>query len=284
MIFKPVILIICDGLGLSKNKQSNPITIAQKPTFDYIAKYFPGAALQASGPVVGVPWGTSGNSEVGHIAIGSGKFVAQEITRINNSIESGNFFRLKMWDDVISTAQKNNSDIHLLGLISAGGVHAHIEHLMALLDLLAKRNIKNKVFLHLITDGRDSPPKEGLNFLKKIEAKIKEAGLGQIATLGGRYYGMDRNNNWDRVKKYYDALTGRAEIGFKTPEGALEHYYAENINDEFIPPLAIVDDQSQPIAKIKDGDIVIFFNFRADRARQLSQVFLDQNFRKALKS
>ncbi len=269
---RPVVLLIRDGWGRSNRKKGNAILMAKTPNTDKLMKSFPRTVLKASGKYVGLPDGNQGNSEVGHLNIGSGRVVYQSLVRIDNSIRDGSFFRNEALSNAMKNVNKHNSALHIMGLVQDEGVHAHSRHLYALLKLAKNHNVKN-VFIHLFSDGRDTPPKSALKFLREIEKEMKKHG-GRIGTVMGRYYSMDRDNRWDRTEKAYNALV-RAE-GFKarTAEEAISLAYKRGESDEFIKPTII-----EGFERIRDNDSVIFFNYRLDRARQLTHLFLDKKSR-----
>ena len=266
-------LIILDGWGLGDGSSSDAIAQANTPFMDGISKKYPSATLLTSGENVGLPEGQMGNSEVGHLNIGAGRIVYQELTRINKSIRDGDFFT----NPVLLNAMQNakNSKLHLIGLVSEGGVHSSQAHLHALCDLAKNQGVEN-VFIHAFTDGRDCDPKSGLGFISNLEAHLKKS-AGKIASIVGRYYAMDRDNRWERIKKAYDLLVlGKGEI-FSSAIAAIENQYVKNITDEFIEPIVIIEN-GQPIATISEGDVVICFNFRTDRPREITQALTQQDF------
>lgn len=275
---KPIVLIVLDGWGVSPRAEGNAISQANKPNFTNYHKYYPNCLLQASGISVGLAWGEMGNSEVGHLTIGSGRVLYQNLPRISLAIQDGSFFENSVLQKAITHARNNNSTLHLMGLISTGGVHSHFEHLLALMDLAAKEKME-KVKIHAFTDGRDAGIKEGINFISRLNKKINQVGTGQIASLMGRFYSMDRSNNWDRTEKVYNCLVNG--IGERTlpedVEATMLKYYEQGLTDEYIPPTLVGDD---PDNLIKGNDAVIFFNFREDRARQLAKAFVLPGFSK----
>lgn len=278
VFMRPVVLIILDGWGIAPAGPGNAISLAKIPFYDRLLASFPHCQLEASGKAVGLPRGEDGNSETGHINLGAGYIVYQDLPRINLSIADGSFFNNHAFLAAIDHVRKYQSNMHLIGLLGSGGVHSNIEHLLALLQLLKEQAI-NRVFLHVITDGRDSPPKSAMFYINQIQAYLKNLGFGQIATVMGRYYAMDRDYRWDRTKKAYLALTaGTGEKG-RDPAMVVTNSYSQNITDEFIKPTVIQKDQ-RPTATIKSGDSVIFFNFRVDRPRQLTKAFVQDNFAK----
>ena len=268
---RQLILMILDGFGISNGGKS-AILEAKTPNIDKIFNSNPITKISASGLDVGLPEGQMGNSEVGHTNIGAGRIVYQDLTRITKSIKDGDFFENDAFISAINNAKANNTALHLMGLLSNGGVHSHNSHLYALLEL-AKRNGLHDVFVHAFMDGRDVSPTSGLNFIKECEEKMKEIGVGKIATVSGRYYAMDRDNRWDRVQKAYDAMSfGKGKVASSAIE-AVEESYKENVTDEFIIPTVC-----QQGAEIKPNDSIIFFNFRPDRAREITRAFVQTDF------
>ncbi|MBI4993804.1 2,3-bisphosphoglycerate-independent phosphoglycerate mutase [Candidatus Wolfebacteria bacterium] len=264
---RTLVLIILDGWGIGRNDQSNPIHVINPPSINYLKENFPFASLQASGIAVGLPWGEEGNSEVGHLNIGSGKVVYQNYPRISLAIRDKSFFKNETILKAFDHAKKNNSAVNLIGLISDGVVHAAFEHLEALIEFAEMEKVE-KLNIHLITDGRDSPPTSSINLLSRFPQKTKE----NIASISGRYFAMDRDNHWERTQKYYDVITNEG-TETKDFENYIKNTHSQGYNDEYIPPAII---NSQKI--IKENDAVIFFNFREDRMRQLTKVFVDKNF------
>lgn len=276
---KPVILAILDGWGIAPPSENNAITSASTPTIDGFLESFPTMAVQASGESVGLNWGEMGNSEVGHLNLGAGRIMYQSLPRIDKSISDGTFFKNEAFLEAIGHVKKNKSALHLTGLTSTGGVHASLDHLFALLVLAKKEKIKN-VFIHTILDGRDSPRDSGKAFIGKLNTKIKEIGIGKIATVSGRFYAMDRDNRWERVEQAYNAMTeGKADRYATSAVEAINESYAKaNYDEEFVP--TVIQKDGKPIATINDGDSVIFTNFRPDRARQLTKAFALPGFHK----
>jgi len=267
-----LVLMILDGYGLSDEKENNAIHLAETPHLDWLFEKFPFQPGAASGMDVGLPEGQMGNSEVGHTNIGAGRVVYQELTRITKSIEDGDFFQNEALLGAVENAKTNNSALHFMGLLSDGGVHSHNTHLYGLLEL-AKRNGITKVFVHAFLDGRDTPPTSAIGFVRELEVKMAEIGVGKIATISGRYYAMDRDNRWERVQLAYEALTeGKGECASSAVE-CLEKSYAAGVNDEFVIPTVI-----NANGTIKAKDSVIFFNFRPDRAREITRAFCDPSF------
>jgi 2,3-bisphosphoglycerate-independent phosphoglycerate mutase len=274
---KPIVLVILDGWGEWDIKKGNPCFRAKLPLINELNAHFPKTYLQASGLAVGLPWGVRGNSEVGHQTIGSGQIIFQFLPTISSAISEGSFFKNEFLLGAIDWTKKNNSHLHIIGLLSDGSVHSHIEHLFALLEL-AKNNGMEEVYLHAITDGRDTHPQSAKKFITIIESKIKEIGIGKIATLNGRYFAMDRNNNWDRVEKSFLAMTAGIGIKEKNPYEAIDNQYAKNIFDEYLEPVVITGENGDPIGLIKDNDAIICFNFRKDRSRQITKAFVKADF------
>lgn len=269
---KPVVLIILDGWGLAAEGPGNAITQAKTPNFDRLWAVYPHTQLVASGEVVGLPRGEDGNSETGHLNLGAGQIVFQELPRINRAIADGSFFQVPAFKTAAEHVRKNNSSLHFLGLVGAGGVHSSLEHFFALLHFAKKENLQN-VFLHLFTDGRDSPPSSAITYIAQIETEIAKTGLGKIATLVGRYFALDRDNRWERTQKAYEVMVlGKGKIAPSAQEGIHQSYRAGK-TDEFIEPI-ILDKNGL----IKDHDAVIFFNFRIDRPRQLTKAFVLADF------
>jgi len=279
---KPVVLTVLDGWGYSAETKGNAIALARKPNYDHLLKTFPNTLIHTSGPFVGLPEGQMGNSEVGHMNMGAGRIVQMDVTRIDALIASGEFFRQPL---LLEAMQRGRTrQLHLLGLVSDGGVHSHIEHLVALLRM-ARENKVERVFVHCFTDGRDTPPESGLGFLQQLEQKMRELGVGRIASVSGRYYAMDRDNRWERVEKAYRAVVhGQSEITFSDPIAAVRAAYEKGVTDEFIVPVGITEAAAPgraaiPRAVIRDDDAVIFFNFRADRARQMTRAVAEPGFK-----
>lgn len=278
---KPVVLLILDGWGIGPNNAGNAITQAHTPNMDKYWISFPHTQLAASGEAVGLPRGEDGNTETGHLNIGAGHIVYQDLPRINMSIADGSFFNNQALLNAVQHVKQNNSVLHLMGLIGAGGVHSNIEHLYALLNFAKKNNLE-KVYIHGFTDGRDSPPTAGVNYIQQLQERCKQLGIGRIATLMGRYYGMDRDKRWERIEKAYNALTIGAAACTQDPIAALQEQYSQNITDEFIEPIAVCDESGQP-QTIQDNDAVIFFNYRIDRPRELTRAFVQPNFEEGIK-
>ncbi|MCX7843670.1 MAG: 2,3-bisphosphoglycerate-independent phosphoglycerate mutase [Clostridia bacterium] len=273
---KLVALIILDGYGNNPAVEGNAIKAANKPNLDRLAAQNPTATIRTSGMDVGLPRGQMGNSEVGHTNIGAGRIVYQELTRITKSVEDGDFFEKKEFLDAIENCRKNNSRLHLFGLLSDGGVHSHNTHLYALLEL-AKRQGLEDVFIHCFYDGRDVPPDSAKGYTEELVAKLKEIGVGKIASVMGRYYAMDRDKRWERVQQAYDAMVSGKGLEAEDPIKAVADSYEAEVFDEFVKPTVIVEN-GKPVATIGEGDSVIFFNFRPDRAREITRTFVDPEF------
>lgn len=273
---KLVMLAILDGWGINENEEGNAVKIAKTPNLDAIMKQYPTTKIKTSGLDVGLPEGQMGNSEVGHTNIGAGRIVYQELTRITKSIQDGDFFEKKEFLDAIKYCKKQDSDLHLYGLLSDGGVHSHNTHLYALLELCKREDFKN-VYVHCFLDGRDTPPASGESYIVELEEKMKEIGVGKIASIMGRYYAMDRDKRWERVELAYNALAKGEGLTAHSAVDAIESAYQREEFDEFVKPTVIIEND-RPIATIKQNDSVIFFNFRPDRAREITRVFVDKNF------
>jgi len=267
-----LVLIILDGWGLSPSQEGNATLTVATPNFDQLMSFFPHTSLHASGEEVGLSWGEMGNSEVGHLNLGTGRIIMQDLPRIDKSIKDGSFFANQELLKAFQWTRQKQSNLHLIGLASAGGVHSHLGHLFALLDLAAREKV-NQVFIHMITDGRDTPAKVALNDLESILEKCRQTGVGKIATLMGRYFAMDRDKRWDRVQKAYAAMFEQG-VQKASAEEAINSAYAAGKTDEFIEPIAMSD-----CPRIKDGDSIIFFNYRSDRAREFSQAIINHDFK-----
>ncbi len=288
---KPVVLIVLDGWGVAPPSSGNAITLTKTPIFNQLLTTYPVMTLQAAGEAVGLPWGESGNSEVGHLNLGAGKIVWQSLPKINHAIADGKFFTNTAFIKAINHVKQNKSKLHLIGLVSNGGVHSSLDHLFALLDL-AKHNNVQQVFVHAILDGRDTAFNAGQSLIKSLEDKLEKISLGKIATICGRYYAMDRDNYWERTAKAYQAIVeGQAEVYAKNPLEAINDSYQRQIFDEeFVPTVMVdphtknfsvgVDKNNQPLVKITDNDAVILFNFRPERMRQLTRALVLPNFDK----
>ena len=273
-----VLLVILDGYGLGTKPEVDATNLAKKPFIDHLYKTYPWTAISASGEDVGLPDGQMGNSEVGHMNIGAGRIVYQEITRIDRSIRTGEFFQKNAFLDAIEYVKRSNSSLHYIGLLSDGGVHSMNTHLYALLELAKRLGVRN-VYIHALLDGRDTPPESGVRYLKELNKKIQDIGIGEIATVMGRYYGMDRDNRWDRTEKAYRAITCGEGVIAQDPVEAVKNSYLQKVTDEFVVPV-VIHRNGTPVAVIQDRDSVIFYNFRSDRARQLTRVLIDEKFDK----
>ncbi len=275
---KPTILIILDGFGLREETHGNAVAQAKKPNFDRYWQQFPHTTLRASGNAVGLPEGQMGNSEVGHLNIGAGRIVYQDLTRISKAIDDGSFFENETFLGAIDHVKKNNSSLHLYGLLSDGGVHSHIDHLFALLTLAAKEKVE-RVYVHAFLDGRDVAPDSAIGYIQQLQDKMKELGVGQLATVQGRYYAMDRDRRWERIEKSYRAMVYGEGPTYTDPVVAVKESYEKSVYDEFVLPTVIVDQQGQPVGTIQEKDAIVFYNFRPDRAIQISQAFTNKDFR-----
>ena len=275
---KPVVLMVLDGYGLNDKTEGNAIAQAKTPVMDKLMAECPFQKGYASGLSVGLPDGQMGNSEVGHMNIGAGRIIYQELTRITKSIEDGDFFENKALLAAVDNVKKNGTSLHLFGLLSDGGVHSHNTHLYALLEL-AKRNGIENVYVHAFLDGRDTAPTSGKGFVEELQKKIDEIGVGKIASIHGRYYAMDRDNNWDRIEKAYNALVKGEGTKASNAVQALTDSYEADVTDEFVVP-TVIEEDGKPLTTIKANDSVIFFNFRPDRARQITRTFCDESFDK----
>ena len=273
---KPTVLMILDGFGLNEKHEANAVYEAKTPNIDRLMKEYPFVKGYASGLAVGLPDGQMGNSEVGHMNMGAGRIVYQELTRITKEIEDGTFFENPALKDAMKKVKENNSALHMWGLLSDGGVHSHITHLYGLLEM-AKREGLDKVYVHCFLDGRDTAPTSGITYVKALEEKMAELGIGKIASLSGRYYAMDRDNRWDRVQKAYDVLTKGEGEQAESAVDAMQASYDKDVTDEFVVPTAIVEN-GKPVATVSDKDSVIFFNFRPDRAREITRAFCADTF------
>ncbi|QQS38457.1 2,3-bisphosphoglycerate-independent phosphoglycerate mutase [Candidatus Woesebacteria bacterium] len=277
---KCVVLAILDGWGIASEGPGNAITLANTPNIDRLTHSFPHTELSASGEAVGLPRGEDGNTETGHLNIGAGRIVYQDLERINMAIAEGSFFDNQVLNGAIDHATKNNSNVHYMGLIGAGGVHSDIHHLYALIQLAKRRNFE-RVYLHLFTDGRDSPTTAAKTYINELYEVLNKEHIGKVATLMGRYWAMDRDERWDRTKKAYEALTEGKGEKYVHVIDAVEASYNKGKTDEFIEPSIITDDKGDPVAIIKNNDALVFFNFRIDRPRQLTKAFVLKDFSNA---
>lgn len=273
---KTVVLMILDGFGLSDEKKGNAIAAAHTPIIDSLMKDYPFVKGYASGLAVGLPDGQMGNSEVGHLNMGAGRVVYQDLTRITKSIEDGDFFEKEELLRAIDNCKEHGTDLHLYGLMSDGGVHSDIRHLYALLKLCRQKDLQ-RVYIHCFMDGRDTSPTSGIAYIRELTEETRSIGVGQIASICGRYYAMDRDNRWDRVEKAYRSLVYGEGIFEEDPIAAMQHSYDKEITDEFIEPVVIVK-EGKPLSLIKENDSIIFFNFRPDRAREISRTFCCDEF------
>lgn len=274
---KPTVLMILDGYGLNDKCEANAVCEGKTPVMDQLMSQCPFVKGNASGMAVGLPEGQMGNSEVGHLNMGAGRIVYQELTRITKEIQDGDFFKNEALLAAVKNAKENNSALHFMGLLSDGGVHSHITHLFGLLEL-AKREGLEKVYVHCFLDGRDTPPASGKGYIEELQAKMKEIGVGEIATVSGRYYAMDRDNRWDRVELAFKAMiNGEGVKGTDAAEAVQASYDAEKA-DEFVLP-TVIEKEGKPVATVQDKDSVVFFNFRPDRAREITRAFCDDDFK-----
>lgn len=273
---KPTVLMILDGFGLNDKSEGNAIAQADTPVIDKLMKDYPFVEGNASGLAVGLPDGQMGNSEVGHLNMGAGRIVYQELTRITKEIEDGDFFKNPELLDAVANVKNNGSDLHFYGLLSDGGVHSHNTHLYGLLELAKREGVEN-VYVHCFLDGRDTSPTSGKGFIEALEAKMKEIGVGKIASICGRYYAMDRDNRWDRVEAAYKMLTLGDGVRADSAEAAITASYADDKTDEFVLP-TVIQENGAPVATIKDKDSIVFFNFRPDRAREITRTFCADDF------
>jgi 2,3-bisphosphoglycerate-independent phosphoglycerate mutase len=279
---KPIVLTVLDGWGYRAETVGNAIALARKPNYDRLLRDFPNTLIHTSGPSVGLPEGQMGNSEVGHLNIGAGRIVQMDITRVDQLITSGEFFRQPLLLEAMERGRSHQ--LHLIGLLSDGGVHSHIQHLFALLRMARENKVQN-VFVHCFMDGRDTPPESGVVFLQQLQQKMREYGVGQIASLTGRYYAMDRDNRWERVEKAYRAMVhGDTDLKFTDPIAAIRASYEKSVTDEFVLPSVITTEASPgkpaaPRGAIRDDDAVIFSNYRADRAREITRALVEPDFK-----
>ena len=273
---KPTLLLILDGWGHRDDASFNAIKMADTPVWDELLETRPNTLIHTSGLKVGLPEGQMGNSEVGHMNLGAGRVVYQSLTRINKSISDGDFFENPTLCETVDDVTSSGAALHIMGLLSPGGIHSHEDQIEAMIDLALERGCKN-IYLHAFLDGRDTPPRSAAASLKKFEAKLQSEHCGHIATIAGRFYAMDRDNRWDRVEKAYQAIQGNASHHYTDPIAALDAAYARDENDEFVTPSCLHLDNESAV-KLEDGDALIFMNFRADRAREMARVFVDADF------
>ena len=275
---KPVLLVVLDGWGLRKEREANAIAVAGTPNVDALLREFPSTALETSGLSVGLPEGQMGNSEVGHTNLGAGRIVYQDLVRINRAVEDGSFFRNDALVMACQRARASGGALHLMGLLSDGGVHSRLDHIFAMFDLVKARGISN-VFFHAFLDGRDTPPSSAIRYVKQLEGHLSRIGIGRIATLSGRYYAMDRDKRWERVQKAYEAIAMGEGIRKYSAVEAIEQSYEHNRTDEFMLPTVILDPATnKPLSIMRNGDAVIFCNFRSDRAREITRALTDPEF------
>ena len=274
---KPIVLTVLDGWGYRAETRGNAIALARKPAYDMLLQKFPNTLVHTSGPAVGLPEGQMGNSEVGHLNLGAGRVVHMDITRIDLMIQSGEFFRQPLLLEAMARGRERR--LHLLGLLSDGGVHSQLQHLLALVRMAAEQKVEH-VFIHAFTDGRDTPPTSGAGYLQQLEQKLRHFGVGRVASVTGRYYAMDRDNRWERVERAYRAIVhGEAAHRSADPYDALRQSYEHGVTDEFVEPIVVTESpDGPPRGLIRDDDAVIFFNFRADRARQLTRAIAEPGF------
>ncbi len=273
---KPIVLTVLDGWGYSPERKGNAIALARKPNYDALLQKFPNTLIQASGPWVGLPDGQMGNSEVGHLNIGGGRIVQMDITRIDQMVATGQLQHHPLLVEAMERGRRHQ--LHLMGLLSNGGIHSRIEHLFALLRMAAENKVE-RVFVHCFTDGRDTPPNSGQDFLLQLQQKMREYSTGRIATIGGRYYGMDRDNRWPRIELAYRAIVhGDSEHRSPDPVVAIRASYERGVTDEFVEPIVVTEPSGEPVACMRDEDAIIFFNFRADRARQITRALVEPRF------
>jgi len=278
---KPLVLTILDGWGFAPSTEGNAIAAARKPTYDLLLRQYPNTLVQTSGPSVGLPQGQMGNSEVGHLNIGAGRVIYMDVTRIDKMIASGEFFNNPVLLDSMRHAKAHR--LHLMGLCSDGGVHSLLTHLYALLQMAKKQNVE-QVFVHCFMDGRDTPPESGAGFIEQIQKETRQIGVGKIASVSGRYYAMDRDKRWDRVERAFNAMVlGKGEKS-DDPVAAVKRSYEHGITDEFVEPVTIVEARNQPVGLIRDDDACIFFNYRADRGREMTMALMDPTLEKPARS
>ena len=275
---KPVVLLSLDGWGASAIEEGNAIAQAKTTNMDYLMKNYPFTFVEASGIAVGLPWGEIGNSEVGHLNLGAGQVVYQNLPRIQIAIQDKSFYKNEALVGAIEHAKKNKSNLHLMGIASSGGVHGHVDHAIELLHMCKQHKLKKRVYIHCITDGRDTPPAVAADFIKQLQAVMKQVKVGEIVSLVGRHYAMDRNNNWDRTQVAYEIFAKGLGIKFKDPLQAIAELYKQGMTDEQLQPISIVDRKDNPLAVISDNDAVIFWNYRPDRARQITKAFVSKDF------
>ncbi len=269
---RPLVLVILDGWGHSPKAENNAIALARKPTWEELASSFPHTLIHTSGRAVGLPDGQMGNSEVGHLNMGAGRVINMDVTRLDLMIENGELFHQPLLLQAMEHARPRQ--LHLMGLVSDGGVHSHLTHLYALLRMAAENKVE-RTFVHAFMDGRDTPPHSGVGFLEQLQQRMRTYGVGQIATVNGRYYAMDRDKRWPRIERAYNAMVLGEGLRARDPLAAVRASYEHDVTDEFIEPIVLTDERGEPLARIREGDAVIFFNYRADRARQMTRALTD---------
>lgn len=274
---RPVALIVLDGWGLNPNPEANAVAMARTPNFDRYWQTYPHTKLEASGEAVGLVPGQMGDSNVGHLNLGAGRIVYQTLVRIHRSIRDGSFFTLPVWQEVAGRLRRSGGALHLLGLVSDGGVHSHIHHLFALIDMARQAGL-DRIHVHAFLDGRDVPPTSAPGFIQALERKLEEAGAGDIASVAGRYYAMDRDRRWERTRQAFEAIYSGQGLTAPSARAAVEQAYERGETDEFVKPTVVVDGEGRPRGPIRPGDAAIFFNFRPDRARQLTRALFEEHF------
>ncbi|MFP7753420.1 2,3-bisphosphoglycerate-independent phosphoglycerate mutase [Thermodesulfobacteriota bacterium B35] len=274
---RPLLLAILDGWGVGEENEANAVYVADTPNMDRWSREYPATTLVAHNGQVGLPEGQMGNSEVGHLNIGAGRIVYQDFTRINRAIETGEFYDNPVLNTVMDRVKAAGRRLHFFGLLSDGGVHSHINHLVALLRMAAGKEISG-VYVHAFMDGRDTPPSSGAGYMRQLLAAMADIGRGRVATVSGRYWAMDRDTRWDRVEKAWDAIVAGRGVTATDPVAAVEDAYGRGETDEFIRPTVLLAEDGQPVARVEEGDAIVFFNFRADRARELCHAFTDREF------
>src|SRR5499427_5616770 len=276
---KPIVLTVLDGWGYRAETKGNAIALARKPAYDQLIKNFPNTLIETSGPAVGLPDGQMGNSEVGHMNMGAGRIVHMDITKIDLMVANKALDQVPLFQKAMERGRQRQ--LHFLGLLSDGGVHSHIQHLFALLEMAKQQKVEN-VFVHCFMDGRDTPPHGGRGFVQQLQQRMRELGIGKIATVVGRYYAMDRDNRWERIQLAYNAVVhGEAETHSADPVTTLQASYQAGVSDEFVKPVVITEEggpSATPVGMIRDDDAVIFYNFRADRARQMTYALAAPDF------
>ncbi len=273
----PLVLLVLDGWGLREAREGNAIKLARTPAYAELIERFPHSSLLASGEAVGLPAGQMGNSEVGHITMGAGRVVYQDLTRIDKSIREGEFFERPALVEAMKRCEGGRHALHLVGLVSPNGIHSHTRHLYALIEMAARHGI-DRLFVQAFTDGRDTSPNGGAGFVGELERFMRSTGVGRVASVGGRYYGMDRDNRWERTKKAYDAIVGGPAPHTQSAVEFIQKSYEAGVTDEFVIPGTVVDADDRPIGPVSDGDSIIFFNFRSDRARQMTRALTFEDF------